>query len=82
MKVGQRSPVVKSAFGYHIFELVGRKPSRNKTFLESKAEIKRILMEKRQQSLYLAWLEAQTRKARVFKDQAFIDNLQVETKIQ
>jgi peptidyl-prolyl cis-trans isomerase C len=82
MKVGQRSPVVKSAFGYHIFELVARKPSRSKTFAEAKDDIKRILMEKTGQSLYLAWLEEQTRKARVFKDQAFIDALQVETKVQ
>lgn len=82
MKVGQRSPVVKSDFGYHIFELLARKPSRTQTFPEAKDDIKRILLEKNEQSLYLAWLEAQTRKARVFKDQAFIDALQVETKAQ
>ena len=82
MKTGQRSPVIKSAFGFHIFELVGRKPSRSKTFPEAKDDIKRILMEKTEQSLYLAWLEEQTRKARVFKDQDFINALQVETKVQ
>lgn len=82
MKQGQRSPVFKSAFGYHIFEVTGRKPARTKSFVEAKPEIKRILMEKREQSLYLAWLEEQVRKARVFKDQAFIDALKVETKGQ
>lgn len=80
MKQGQRSPIIKSSFGYHIFEVAARKPSRNKSFNESKDDIKRILMEKRAQSLYLAWLEEQVRKARVFKDQAFIDALKVETK--
>jgi parvulin-like peptidyl-prolyl isomerase len=80
MKQGQRSPIIKSSFGYHIFEVAARKPSRNKSFAESKEDIKRILMEKREQSLYLAWLEEQVRKARVFKDQAFIDALKVETK--
>ena len=82
MKAGQRSPVIKSSFGFHIFELLGRKPSRNKSFPEAKDDIKRILMEKTEQSLYLGWLEEQTRKARVFKDQAFVDALQVETKVQ
>lgn len=82
MKQGQRSPVFKSSFGYHIFEVTGRKPSRSKTYPEVKDQIKSILMEKREQSLYLAWLEEQVRKARVFKDQAFIDALKVETKIQ
>lgn len=82
MKVGQRSPVYKSSFGFHIFELIGRKSARTKPFPEVKDELKRILMEKREQSLYLAWLEEQTRKARVFKDQAFIDALKVETKAE
>lgn len=82
MKIGQRSPVVKSSFGYHIFEVVARKPAHNKQYNEVKNDIKRILMEKREQSAYLAWLEEQVRKARVFKDQEFIDALKVETKIQ
>ncbi len=82
MKVGQRSPVVKSSFGYHIFELIARKPSRTKGYAESKDDVRRIIMEKNEQSLYLAWLEEQTRKARVYKDQAFIDALKVETKNQ
>jgi peptidyl-prolyl cis-trans isomerase C len=82
MKQGQRSPVFKSSFGWHIFEVTGRKPSRIKTYSEAKDQIKSILMEKREQSLYLAWLEEQVRKARVFKDPAFIDALKVETKIK
>lgn len=82
MKLGTRSPIVKSAFGFHIFEVVGRKPARAKSFPEARDDIKRNLMEKREQSAYLAWLEEQVRKARVFKDQEFIDALKVETKIQ
>lgn len=82
MKIGQRSPIIKSSFGYHIFEVTGRKPAHTKPFKDVKAEIGRILMEKRQQSLYLSWLEEQVRKARVYKDQTFIDALKVETKIQ
>ncbi len=82
MKQGQRSPVVKSSFGYHIFEVAGRKPARNQSFNDVKADIKRILMEKKKQSLYLAWLEERVRSAKVYKDQAFIDALKVETKLQ
>jgi parvulin-like peptidyl-prolyl isomerase len=82
MKIGQRSSIMKSSFGYHIFEVTGRKPSHTKAFKDVKKEIERILMEKKQQSLYLAWLETQVRKARVFKDQAFIDALKVETRSQ
>jgi peptidyl-prolyl cis-trans isomerase C len=82
MKVGRRSPIVKSAFGYHIFELVARSPSHVRAFTEAKADVRRILMEKTEQSHYLAWLEQQTRKARVYRDQAFIDAIKVETNVQ
>lgn len=82
MKIGQRSSIIKSSFGYHIFEVTGRKPAHTKLFKDVKEEIERILIEKKQQSLYLAWLEEQVRKARVFKDQAFIDALKVETRSQ
>lgn len=82
MKQGQRSPIFKTPYGYHIFEVVGRKPARVRSFAEMKDQIKRILMEKREQALYLAWLEEQVRKARVFKDQAFVDALKVETRAQ
>lgn len=80
MKQGQRSPVFKSSYGYHIFEVSGRKPAHVKPIAEVKGQIKSILMEKQEQALYLSWLEEQVRKARVFKDQAFIDALKVETK--
>lgn len=82
MKQGQRSPIVKSSFGYHIFEVMGRKPSKSQSFDDAKSEIKRILMEKKTQSLYLSWLEERVRKARVFKDQEFIDAVKVETKVR
>lgn len=80
MKQGQRSPVFKSSYGYHIFEVTGRKPAHAKAYPEVKSQIKTILMEKQEQELYLSWLEEQVRKARVFKDQEFIDALKVETK--
>ena len=81
-KQGMRSPVIKSAFGYHILEVLGRKPSHVREYPEVREQIKRILMEKREQTAYFAWLEEQVRKARVFKDQDLIEGLSVETKVQ
>lgn len=80
-KQGMRSPVIKSAFGYHILEVVGRKPAHVKAYPDVRDQIKRILMEKREQSVYFAWAEEQVRRARVFKDQDLIDGLNVETRI-
>lgn len=80
MKVGRRSPILKSEFGYHIFELLTHKNPKPKPVAEVKPQIQRILMEKTEQTAYLSWLDSQIRKARIFKDQEFIDAMRVETK--
>lgn len=82
MRIGQRSNIVKSAYGYHIYEVTAHRAGRPKTLNEVKEEIRRILVEKKQQDLYLSWLDEQTRKARIFKNQELIAALKVETKIR
>lgn len=80
MKGSARSPIVKSSFGYHIFQVTGRRPSRITPFKDAQPQIRAILLEKAQSSAYLAWLEERIRKARVFKDQELIEAMTVETK--
>jgi parvulin-like peptidyl-prolyl isomerase len=80
MKVGRISPILKSEFGYHIFELLAHKLPKPKPVGDLKPTIQRILMEKSEQTAYLSWLDAQLRKARVFKDLELINAMKVETK--
>jgi parvulin-like peptidyl-prolyl isomerase len=80
MKVGRKSPILKSEFGYHIFELLAHKVPKPKPIADVKPAIQRILMEKTEQTAYLSWLDGQVRKARVYKDQEFINAMKVETK--
>lgn len=80
LKPGRLSPVMKSEFGYHIFEVLVHKPAKAKPLAEAKSNILRILMEKNEQTAYLSWLDAQVRKARVFKDPDLINSMKVETK--
>jgi len=80
LKPGRLSPIMKSEFGYHIFEVLSHKPAKAKPLAEVKPNIVRILMEKNEQTAYLSWLDAQVRKARVFKDQELINSMKVETK--
>ncbi|NCN95092.1 MAG: hypothetical protein GW917_00035 [Bdellovibrionales bacterium] len=80
MAIGRRSPVIKSEFGYHIFELVGKKYARSEPLSKVKPEIEADLLEKKQQELYTKWLDEQIRKARIFKNDELIDSLRIETK--
>lgn len=80
MRVGQRSEVVKSPYGYHIFEVVDKRRATLETLKATEDRIKRRLVEKAEQQVYSAWLEEKLRSSRVFKDQELIRSLTVETK--
>lgn len=82
MAVGQRSQIVKSPYGYHIYEKTGHRAGRFKQLNEVKSEIRGILVEKKQRELYFSWLDEQVRKARIFKDQDLIASLKVEMKLK
>jgi len=80
MRVGARSPIVKSPYGYHIFEVLGKRPARTLSQIEAEPNIKRILMANREQAAYAAWLESELRKARILKDEDLIRQIRVETR--
>jgi peptidyl-prolyl cis-trans isomerase C len=80
MGVGQRSGILKSPFGYHIFEVTAKRPSKALTFDEAKNRIESLLLAQHEQELYSNWLEEQVLKARVFKDDDFLKQIQVQTR--
>ncbi len=80
MPIGRRSPVIKSEFGFHIFELLGKKSAKVRSLKEVEPEIERELAQIKQQDLYTKWIDEQVREARVFKNSELISNLRLETK--
>jgi parvulin-like peptidyl-prolyl isomerase len=80
MNVGQRSKVLKSPYGYHIYEVLKKEPEGRLNFQDAKAKIRAALGEARQQSLFSSWLEEQVRKSDVKKDDALIQAIKVTTR--
>jgi parvulin-like peptidyl-prolyl isomerase len=80
MERRQRSPVLKSDFGYHIFEVLDKRRAQVTPFEDVKDRIRRTLVERREQAAYTKWLEAQIQKAHVSRDDAFIAKMKVETR--
>jgi parvulin-like peptidyl-prolyl isomerase len=78
MRVGQRSGVVKSPYGYHIFEVTGKKAEQTLTYDEVKERIARALNGNKEQAIYTAWLEEQLRASKVFKNTEAIKSIQVK----
>ena len=80
MRVGKKSEVVKSPYGYHIFEVTGKKQGSVQPLKEIKDNIRRQFRAKAEQKAYSSWLEARLRAARVMRDDNLIDAIAVETK--
>lgn len=80
MRIGQKSEVLKSPYGYHIFEVLDKKRASIDSLKGSENRIKRMLMEKTELNAYNAWLEKQVRAAKIYKDEELISSLSVETK--
>ena len=80
MNPGTRSKILKSPYGYHIFEVVKKEPEGRLSFQDAKGKIRAQLTEKKEQSLFSAWLEEQVRKTHVSRNEALIQAIQVSTR--
>lgn len=80
MPIGRRSPVIKSEFGFHIFELLDKKYARAEPLREVQDEIVKEILQKKQQEIYSKWIDEQIRSARIFRNEELIDSLRIETK--
>jgi len=57
MRTGEISPVVKTAFGYHIFEIMDRRSAGFKDLPEVIDEIESTLLRQRREDFYKKWLK-------------------------
>lgn len=78
--LGQRSSILKSSYGYHIYEVTAKRAAKTLSFDESRKDVEKAFLAQREQEVYSSWLENQILKARVFKDDAFISKIQVHTR--
>ena len=72
--------MVKSPYGYQLFEILERRPARPLTFDEARARIARKLLAKREQTVYSAWLERQILKSHIYKNDSLIKQIYVQNR--
>jgi len=62
---GEISKVKATPYGYQIFQLIAKRPPRQRTIEEARDEIERRLKEKRIEEVFTPWLEELMKKAKV-----------------
>jgi len=63
--VGKISPVIKTAYGYHIFKVEERHPAKTMTPSEAAERIRALLAQERREKFFSAWLAGLKKKARI-----------------
>ena len=80
MRVGSRSDVLKSPYGYHIYKVLKKQKAGKLSFNNSKDKIRALLVAKKEKEVDTNFLEKQGRATRVFRDDKLIEAIQVQTK--
>ncbi len=79
--VGAKSKVIKSAYGWHIYQVIGKEPERKLTLEQARSSLVRDLKERRAQIDFARWLEGQIRLSTVKRDDAILKSISLSTRI-
>jgi parvulin-like peptidyl-prolyl isomerase len=62
LKIGEISSVVKTPYGYHVFQLMAVRPGGPRPLPEVMAEIETLLSDQRREKIWLTWLVEQRKR--------------------
>lgn len=72
LPVGKISPIVKSAYGYHIFKVTEIQPARTRSFSDCKEEVMAGIRAQKEDAAFTVWLEGLKMKAIVKKEKQIL----------
>jgi peptidyl-prolyl cis-trans isomerase C len=72
LKPGEVGGPVKTPFGYHIIKLVDRKKGKSYTFEQVKDQLRRRLVDARQNARYQEWIKGLETSAKITRDESLL----------
>ncbi|PWU19606.1 MAG: parvulin peptidyl-prolyl isomerase [Bdellovibrio sp.] len=82
LPAGGTSPILESAFGFHIFKVEKKEPGGYKKFEDARNLVEQLYLATREQRDYTQWLDQQIRKSKVSINYDLMNQVKVETRIQ
>ncbi|MBC7742765.1 MAG: peptidyl-prolyl cis-trans isomerase [Bdellovibrionaceae bacterium] len=79
-RTGEVLPAIKLADGYHLFRVEQKRPQRIRSYNEVKDQVKREVLALRETARFSAWLDEQIKRYKVYKNNAILNGIYVETK--
>ncbi len=81
LNVGGKSKIVKSPYGWHIYQVIGKEPEKKLTLEQVKPSLVRELKERRAQAAFARWLEERIRSSTVKRDDAILKAISLSTRV-
>jgi peptidyl-prolyl cis-trans isomerase C len=78
LAVGQTSAVTQTPYGYQIFQLLEKRPPRQRSLAEAKDDVRRLLQEQRAEEAFEPWLQTLEEKAKVSVDENTLKEVRLE----
>lgn len=82
LNVGAKSKIVKSPYGWHIYQVIAKEPERKLTIEQVKPSLIRELKERRAQAVFARWLEERIRSSTVKRDDAILKAISLSTRVE
>lgn len=80
--LNQVSAPIKTPFGFLIVKVEKKTPDSIPSFSEIKPKLERRIIELKEKSEYVSWMDTQLRSSKVYKDLELINSLKIETQGQ
>jgi peptidyl-prolyl cis-trans isomerase C len=82
LPINGKSKIVKSAYGWHIYQVIGKEAEKKLTLEQVKPSIVREIKEHRAQIRFARWLEEQIRSSTVKRDDAILKSISLSTRVE
>ena len=77
LKKKEISPIWSSSYAHHIIQVLDKKPEQQIPFEKVKQSIIQKLLKQRQKALFVKWLDQQSKKVKVLKNEAALKKIKV-----